>query len=79
MKKIVLFALLGIVLASCQANMAQKETKSTAPVSQLSDNQLMDKVQSDALKYFGTMQNLTLYWEESATTKTIFIQTMISM
>ena len=52
MKKIVLFALLGIVLASCQANMAQKETKSTAPVSQLSDNQLMDKVQSDALKYF---------------------------
>jgi hypothetical protein len=51
MKKLIIFAALSLVLSSCNSAKNNTESKKTE-ISKLSDNQLMDKVQSDALKYF---------------------------
>ena len=51
MKKIIIFLFASFMLSSCQSQKTVTETKNTE-ISKLTDQQLMDKVQKDALKYF---------------------------
>jgi hypothetical protein len=56
--KISLSILSLAVLLSCKNSQLTNTAADTKSVSvKLTDNQLMDKVQSDALKYFGTLLN----------------------
>ena len=51
MKKIIIFLFASFMLSSCESQKTVTETKNTE-ISKLTDQQLMDKVQKDALKYF---------------------------
>ena len=51
MKKIIIFLFASFMLSSCESQKTVTESKNTE-ISKLTDQQLMDKVQKDALKYF---------------------------
>ena len=51
MKKIIIFLFASFMLSSCESQKTVTESKNTE-ISKLTDEQLMDKVQKDALKYF---------------------------
>ena len=52
MKRLILVFVTTFGLVSCNINKNLSETKVSSQKSELTNNQLMDKVQKDALKYF---------------------------